>query len=241
MNRLNAIAPLATAAGLVLLLSSCGPAGTVPDASPAQPQQAASSAPASTILEAIRNDDAAQVAAFLAAGDDPNAEESGIPLLHVAATGDFANAAQALIDGGADVNVRAGSAGATPLIVASESDGTAVLQVLLAAGADVGLGEETGPAAGPMQAAARAGNVEALMVLKEHGLDADYKGAAKSTALIWAAYYGQLEAVEYLIAEGADLTEVDVAGQDALRNAEIGGFPEVADAIRAHMEAQGLA
>lgn len=240
MKLSNSAITLAIGTGIALLVSSCASTGTAPEASPTELRQTESPAVAATILDAIRNDDATQVAAFLAAGDDPNAEVSGIPLLHVAAAGDFANAAQALVDGGADLNVRAGAAGATPLIVAAEGSGTAVLEVLLAAGADVSLGEETGPAAGPMQAAARGGNVEALVILQSTGLDVDHKGPAKSTALIWAAYYGQLEAVEYLIAQGADLTEVDVAGQDALRNAELGGFPEVADAIRAHMEAQGL-
>ena len=239
MNRSRFIASLAVTTAVTLALGACTAPGEAP-ASPTASAQEQAAAPA-TILEAIRADDAAQVAAFLAAGEDPDARESGIPLLHVAAAGGYANAAQALIDGGADLNIRAGTVGATPLIVAAEGPGTAVLEVLLAAGADVSLGEETGPAAGPMQAAARAGNVEALMLLHEHGIGVDDKGPAKSTALIWAAYYGQLEAVEYLIAQGASLTEVDVVGQDALRNAEIGGFPEVADVIRAHMAEQGLA
>jgi ankyrin repeat protein len=240
MKKSHYFASLAVATAAALTLSACAAPGEAP-ASPTTDTAQTVQPAAATILEAIRADDAAQVSAFLAAGEDPNAREGGIPLLHVAAAGGYANAAQALIDGGADVNARSGTVGATPLIVAAEGPGTAVLEVLLAAGADVSLGEETGPAAGPMQSAARAGNVEALMVLQDHGLGVDDKGPAKSTALIWAAYYGQLEAVEYLIAQGASLTEVDVVGQDALRNAEIGGFPEVADAIRAHMVEQGLA
>jgi ankyrin repeat protein len=240
MKRIRSIASLAVAGGIAVVLSSCAAPSEAP-ASPVETQQTPQTAAAATILEAIRADDAAQVSAFLAAGEDPNAEEAGIPLLHVAAAGGYAQAAQALIEGGADVNARSGTVGATPLIIAAEGPGTAVLEVLLAAGADVSLGEQTGPAAGPMQAAARAGNVDAIMMLQEHGLGVDEKGPAKSTALIWAAYYGHLEAVEYLIAEGASLTEVDAVGQDALRNAEIGGFPEVADAIRAHMAEQGLA
>lgn len=219
-----------------LFLGACSAGGAQTES----PSPSASAEAAATILDAVRLDDAVQVQSFLDAGTDPNTEVDGVPLLHVAALGDYGEAAQALIAGGADLNVRYGAAGSTPLIVAAESPGTEVLTVLLDAGADISLGETTGPAAGPLQAAARGGNVEAMEILVASGMGVDDKGPAKSTALIWAAYYGQLEAVEYLIDNGADLTEVDVAGQDALRNAEIAGFPEVADFIRAAMEAQGL-
>ena len=100
------------------------------------------------------------------------------------------------------------------IFMAAERGDVAILNHLIAAGADVnsqigtsynddGLGY-TGTADGtPLSYAAAKGNLEAMQVLHEAGADVNGKGPEGATALLRAAESGKVDAVKWLLDQGA--------------------------------------
>ena len=94
------------------------------------------------LLEAVMADDADTVRALISAGGiKVNKQVDGLPPLLVAAVHGAMRAAQALLDAGADINVRSGSddegdRGLTALMLAAECGNMAMIDFLLARGAD---------------------------------------------------------------------------------------------------------
>lgn len=131
---------------------------------------------------------------LIAAGADPNGRNPGEETpLHWAASSDDADVAEALIDGGADVDIPDGSIG-TPLANAVGYKCWHVARLLVARGARV---DE------PWQAAALGmlGRLEELL-----GDDPNREEVSKA---FWhACSGGQRRAAEYLLSRGADLNWV---------------------------------
>ena len=135
------------------------------------------------------------VAALIAAGADPNARtegERGETPLHWAASSDDADVAEALIDGGADINAPDGSIG-TPLANAIGYGCWQVADLLVARGARIEL----------LWVAAALGKMARIEELcaAEPAPTADDINHA-----FWQACHGgQPRAAAYLLARGADL------------------------------------
>ncbi|MCJ7826643.1 MAG: ankyrin repeat domain-containing protein, partial [Demequinaceae bacterium] len=81
--------------------------------------------------------------------------------------------------------------------------------------------------------AAREGNIPALQVFLDAGVDIDLEATTHMTALIYAAFFGRAEAVQFLIDEGADLNVRDELNSTARGWAAYQGFPEIAAIIEA--------
>ena len=64
--------------------------------------------------------------------------------------------------------------------------------------------------------AAGQGKVDVMNYLLDHGIDVNQRYKHDTTLIMWAAGYGQLDAVKALIARGADPTLVDDRGKTAL-------------------------
>ena len=130
--------------------------------------------------------------------------------------------------------------GATPLWVASHSanrdadDSIEIMRLLLSAGANLHLTTDDGTT--PLMAASGLGRgtytpaeargvksetaEQAVKLLMEHGANVNAANEADFTALHGAAFRGNNEIIEYLIAQGADINARDFRGRTAYRIAE---------------------
>jgi uncharacterized protein len=163
----------------------------------------ASSAFATSLLDAARHGDHAAAVAELGHGAEANAKAAdGTTALHWAVYHDDADLVARLIKAGADVNA-ANDYGSTPLTEAVTAGDTAVVKRLLDAGADARAPGKDGATA--LMLVARGNNVEAAHLLIEHGADVNAKEAWRGqTALIWAAAQQQPAMVKLLLKSGAD-------------------------------------
>jgi len=191
---------------------------------------------------AIRGDDLRQIGAMLDHGADVNAKDQrGItPLMYAAAVGSL-EAMQRLLDKGADANARnaAGSTalmwtatdiaktrlllqhhadatlvsnrGRSALFVAAMSDHSAdIVRLLLANRADTHVLDETKMTA--LHAATVGSDAETIRLFLDAGLTVNAADAGGFTPLMNAAQRGNVEAVNLLLARGADPNIVSALG-----------------------------
>ncbi len=179
-----------------------------------------------SLMTAARSGTADGIRALVAAGADIDAREStrGQTALMWAVAQAHHDVVSALIDAGADVSARSklrprlmsnegvfGGAfdhavvenlgGFTPLMFAARHGDIGSARLLLAAGADVN--DVAGNRASALVLAVHSGHSPLAQFLLEHGADPDADGAGY-TALHAAALRGELEAVEALLAHGAN-------------------------------------
>lgn len=112
---------------------------------------------------------------------------------------------------------------------------TARLARLMGAGlagvALLGLAAPRAGAAETLLDAAEAGNGVHVLALLGQGSDVDARGADGTTALMWAAYYGDVDLVQRLLAAGADVSARNEFGTSALAQAAIQGNAPIIDAL----------
>lgn len=164
----------------------------------------AAHAAGSSLIDAIRNGDAATVRALLKQpGGAKAASPDGTTALHWAVHRDDLAVTDLLLTAGADVKA-ANRFGATPLSMACVNGNAAIIERLVAAGADVNAASAGG--ATPLMIAARTGRVDAIKALVQHGANVNARELADGqTALMWAAARNNAEAVKVLIEVGADI------------------------------------
>jgi formylglycine-generating enzyme required for sulfatase activity len=140
---------------------------------------------ATNIFDAARSNDVARVREFFA--DDPDAVHSvignGATPLHVAAAANAADAANALLEAGADVDART-SGGFTPLHWAANRGATATARILIGAGAVVDARAKTGLTALHWAASKNAMDVAKLLLAE--GADPNAPTLDGLTPLHWA-------------------------------------------------------
>ncbi len=154
-------------------------------------------------LEAVQQGNAAVVRTCIDQGYDVNWQDNyGLSLLNYAADQGNLEIVQGLVAAGADVNY-ADPWGMTSLHAALKSGHDAVVQDLLAHGAAVNVATTSGT----------------------------YR---KFTPLHTAVYFGtvQLDTLELLLQNGADVTPKDAQGRTALQIAEAQGWDEAAALLR---------
>lgn len=95
--------------------------------------------------------------------------------------------------------------GNTPLLSACMADNKAFVEDLLTAQANPNLAGTSDLEATPMMYAAAYNNVEIIKLLLSKGAEVNQLDVNKDHALNWATYYGHLQAMEYLIENGADM------------------------------------
>lgn len=140
---------------------------------------------------------------LLAKGADLGAKDSlGQTPLHNAARGNNRQGAEFLLDRGVDVNARANN-GDTPVHMAACRRRKDVLELLLARGGEINLHD----------AAAIGDCTRAKEILKDNPRLVFAKDIDGWTPLHWAALHGNKEAVELLLANGANPRAEDNTGQ----------------------------
>ncbi|MCY3554154.1 MAG: ankyrin repeat domain-containing protein [Gemmatimonadetes bacterium] len=85
----------------------------------------------------------------------------------------------------------------------------------------------------PLHWASRAGSLESLQWLLDHGTEVDARNDAHRTSMQLAAESGRPEAVKLLAAAGADLNTQDRKGRTPLHRATYEGHAEAAEALLA--------
>jgi ankyrin repeat protein len=158
----------------------------------------------SRLLEAVKRQDGAEIAALLQARIDVNAPHpDGTTALHWASYHDDVRTVEMLIRAGANVN-KATDAGITPLWIACSTNSSAALvDRLLVAGANPNLAPNTGET--PLMWCARAGALESVKDLVAHQAQVDAREkSSDQTALMWAAAARHPEVVKTLLEVGAD-------------------------------------
>ena len=217
---------------------------------------------AMTFFEAAERGDASRVEAFLRERPNLAGETDGRTLsaLHYAASEGHTDVVRVLLDRGADSRVSA-LGGMTPLFLAAAGGHAAVAEALVKRGADANARSPWNPvrvAAGeghlevvrtllslgadpeghnipPLMAAASGGHLDIMDLLVKAGAKVNRVTLDDfSSALTVAASRGQVEAVQWLIAHGANVNHDDVHGRTALMLAEENGHPAIVDLLRQH-------
>ena len=122
-----------------------------------------------------------------------------------AAAGQDAAAVRALVDEGADVNVRRAD-GATALLWAAHWDDLEMVELLLRAGADPNAADDHGVT--PLMRAGENASPRVVRALLDAGADPDATQTSGLTPLMVAARTGDREVVRALLAHGADVNAV---------------------------------
>ncbi len=168
---------------------------------------------AAELTDAVKTNDAERVAALLTDGVPPRgAEGDGTTPLHWASRVDSLPIARLLIDRGVDVDA-ANRYGVTPLTLAATNGSELMTAALLDAGADPNLTTPGGDT--PLMLASRTGRVGVVTRLLEAGADPNVTESWRGqTALMWSAAENNVEAIEALVAAGAN---VDAASAGLMR------------------------
>ena len=146
------------------------------------------------------------VSLAVAAGAAPDAAGQDPSLVDAVAAQD-ADAVEALLAGGADVNARRPD-GATALTWAAHWDDLALAARLLEAGADADAADDHGVT--PLERAAENASLAMVELLLDGGADADAARTSGLTPLMTAARTGDAAIVEALLDRGADVNAVTV-------------------------------
>ena len=241
-------APAAAAAQEPTTRATAGAAGSE---APARP--AGDPAADERLLTAAQAGDAAGVAAALEAGADPRARiEGGASALHRAAASASLEAVDRLHAAGAEHNARDARQG-TPLhVVGTNREGAASREIgatLLAAGADLEARDAEGRT--PLHAAAFAGDPPLVELLLARGAELDAPDGSATTPLHLAVQAVLLvdrvalrmgnneasrpirEAIEVLLAAGADPSAPDEEGVTPLHHAARYGHRGMVDRLLA--------
>ncbi|MBI4831955.1 MAG: ankyrin repeat domain-containing protein [Candidatus Lindowbacteria bacterium] len=155
------------------------------------------------LMKAAENDQLDILLSLLDSGVSPDARgrHTGVSPLYFAAEMGHVRIAEALLNRGADADIR-GPQGETPLMIAAFEGNADVVRTLLAHGADINAiheGKETA-----LMGAASKGHTEIVRLLIEQGADVNVVGAVTGmTALSYATDTRHTEIAQLLKAAGA--------------------------------------
>jgi ankyrin repeat protein len=130
----------------------------------------------------------------------------GYTLLHAAAENDDELMVALLVNYGMDPNIASGHDPETPLHRAADNNSVCAARVLLDYGADMHTPQRDSDA---MRTAAKKGYEEFVRLLVEYGFDLSAPTLSEDTPLLAATDSGSTSLIEYMIANGANISEVE--------------------------------
>lgn len=191
-----------------------------------------------TLLNAILNHDEAEALRVLKAGAKPDTRSKRhIPALLMACSRKQEGIVQALLDAGADVNIRAtdtekGIDQITGLHIAASNGNVNLLNSLLAAKANVNAQDRSGYS--PLMAAADFGSTVGVILLLDQGAQANMQTYEGESALLFAIISGNHDAARVLLEKGADPNLADKEMTTPLMIAAQLGDTEMVKLLLAH-------
>jgi len=152
---------------------------------------------------------------------------AGRPLLHAAARAGRVDSAALLIAAGAEVDA-VDAIGFTALFEAARDGQTLVVELLIEAGADIDhVAYENGMSLTALHLAAIGGDGGIVSRIAAAGANLDMQGVTGATALYWAAFEGQSDAVLALLDAGADPDIRPAETPDFAAVMEMMGWPDI--------------
>ena len=187
-------------------------------------------------FEGLKTDEVKVVANLLARGFDPNtlSFEGQYPLVLAIRRPSPAVLDLLLRTKGLRAEVRTAK-DESPLMLASMGGMVEVCKRLIALDADV---NKTGWT--PLHYAASGGHIEVIKLLLSHSAYIDAESPNLTTPLMMAAMYGSPQAVELLLAEGADASLKNQKGMTALDFADVADKQTSAKILVRHMIARPI-
>ncbi|KAK8933583.1 Potassium channel AKT1 [Platanthera zijinensis] len=183
--------------------------------------------PLSLWFAVIRGDDML-LHQLLRRGLDPSeSDNKGHTALHLAASKGNENCVLLLLDYGADPNCR-DSLGSVPLWEAILGRHEPVIRLLIENGADLSKGDMAQYAC----TAAEQNSIELLKDIVNYGCDVTLPRSDGNTALHLAVCEGNLEIVNFLLEQGADIDKQDIHGWSPWGLAEQQGHEEIISLFR---------
>lgn len=146
----------------------------------------------------------------LVTASDPDPQ--GITPLHWAAINSHLLVCKALLERGADPDVRGGELDATPLMWAARQGHLAVVHLLIRYGADPALVDAQHFNALHLAVHSSSAFLVAYLLFTLQPLAVDSQDPEGHSALAWACYQGDAISVELLLRAGADVLKTDHAG-----------------------------
>jgi ankyrin repeat protein len=193
--------------------------------------------PEPPLINAVLKKDAAAVQALVAKHVSPETRNSqGSQAIVVAASRGFTAVVEALLNGGAEVNVYSKS-GETPLLEAAETGHADVVKILLARHANPNLpsiGAKISFGTTPLMSAAMDGNMSVVKLLLDAGASVNADQNGMGTALHQAASQGHTQVADLLIAHGAKVDARTCQGETPLMEAAMAGRADVVKLLIAH-------
>jgi ankyrin repeat protein len=169
---------------------------------------------------------------LIAAGADVHVrDQNDAPLLHLAVSDEGVPIMEMLLEAGLYVD-SVNRYGTTPLMWAAHGGNTRATVFLLSKGANVNWQNLSGIT--PLLDAARQGRARDAEVLLAHGANKDWAIPGDGmTALMLAAYRGDVDTVNVLLRAGVDVNAKRFDGSTALTKALEECHTEIADLLRA--------
>lgn len=137
-----------------------------------------------------------------------------------------------IIEAGVEVNAVLSYMQLTPLSLASYQGYVDIIALLLDNGADISAQNKNQYETTALIEAAQRGHLDAVKLLLERGADINQRDGFGDPALNWATYYGHKEVVQFLIASKAELTVIGSGGGTALNTAIAQGHTEIEQILR---------
>jgi ankyrin repeat protein len=193
--------------------------------------QPALAAPADSMIKAVKFDDVSGVTKLLSQGLDPNlVDDTGTPLLVIAAREKSDKVAQVLIDNPKTDIEKLDPAGENAMMLAALNDDLTLVNMLIAKDAEVNKKGWT-----PLHYAATNGHDDVVKVLLDHSAYIDAGSPNGTTPLMMAARGGHLSTVKLLLDEGADLRVKNQIGLTAVDFAKQYHEKDVAEGLAARL------
>lgn len=179
------------------------------------------------LTAAVANDRSGDVKALLARGMDPDSvDQSGEPMLCIAARNGYVTTAIVLLDAHAKPNL-ANRWGDTPLMLAALKGSLATVRALQSHGAKLNPDGWT-----PLIYAATGGHDDVVNFLIDHAANIDAESPNGTTALMMAVHEHHPATARLLIERGADVGHRNQSGATALSWAMLGNEMDLADLLR---------
>ena len=155
--------------------------------------------------------------------------------LHMAVQRGFIPIVEALLDAGADINVKT-SKGMTPLYIAAEVNSVEAVKTLIERGCDINM--QAYCRTPPLGIACHENNKEAAQILLEAGADINICTQFGSSPLHNACIAGNLNLVQSLLPRGADLHRKDTFGHTPFHEAVIKGHIDLVEYLLVEWDTQ---
>ena len=188
---------------------------------------------ATPLMVAADNGKLQAVKCLLKQGADPSLQDnSGWNLLHFASEGGNPEVIELMLNHVSSID-SINKTGITPLMIAAFTDKLQAVKSLLKQGADPSLQENRGW--NVLHFASEGGNPEVIELMLSHVPTIDSRTKEGSTPLMIAAVNDKLQAVKYLLKQGADRSLQHNDGWNVLHFASEGGNPEVIELMLSHV------